>query len=80
MPDTISCEPDDLAAAAKCFCIPDRKTQEAIMIYLLYTLSGLNMTVKELVAASKCYCIGNDKTRDSILIYLACKAAQAAGA
>lgn len=51
----ISCEPADLLDAAACFkCIPAGE-QNAVMIYLLNVISGLNLTPQQLMDQAVCY-------------------------
>lgn len=52
----ISCEPSDLVAASRCYCGLQPRDLDAIKVYLLSVLAGVeNMTPAELVAISKCY-------------------------
>lgn len=78
MPETISCDPNDLATAAKCYCF-DQKTSTEVMIYLLNVISGLNLTPNELAENAKCYCF-DQKTAEAVKVYLLCQAANAASA
>lgn len=79
MPETISCDKNDLVEASKCYCF-DRNTADSVMIYLLNVISGLNLTPNELAENSKCYCFSNTKTTEAVKVYLLCQAANAAGA
>lgn len=75
----ISCDTDDLAAAAKCYCY-DRETAQQVKIYLLAVIAGLQaQTPSELADAAKCYCF-DAQTAKKVQAYLLCQAALAAGA
>lgn len=77
MADTISCEPNDLLEAAKCFkCIPSGMQPEVI-IYLLNQMLDTPLTVQELEDAAKCYrCIPNGMQVE-VQTYLLCQIASA---
>lgn len=56
MADTISCDPNDLVAAAKCYqCQIPRGQQTAVIIYLLNEIVGLGYTPAQLAENAKCY-------------------------
>lgn len=67
----VSCVPNDLAAAAKCYCF-DEKTTEAVKIYLLYQIAGSTLTPNQLADAAKCFC-SDPKTQMAIQNYLLCQ-------
>lgn len=73
----ISCEPNDLTAAAKCYCGYDKQTAQRVMIYLLAVIANLqNTPPSELAALAKCYCF-DDKTAKQVQNYLLCQIANA---
>lgn len=55
MPEEIVCTPEALTAASECYKKISPGDRDAVMIYLLLTISGLNLTVEQLEAASVCY-------------------------
>lgn len=78
----ISCVPNDLATAAKCFCF-DKKMAEAIELYLLARLAGGSMDPNVLAreAAAAGFTGVTDKQQQvGMKLYLLCQAATAAGA
>jgi hypothetical protein len=77
----VSCDKNDLAEAASCYCYSNQKQVDAIMIYLLNVISGLNLTANELaVNATPFMGISDQRQIDAIKLYLMCAAAEAAGA
>lgn len=69
----ISCEPNDLLEAAKCFkCIPVGE-QMAVQIYLLQQIAENTMTVDELLAAAKCFKCIPQGAQAEIRNYLLCQ-------
>ena len=78
----ISCDPNDLAEASKCFCF-DKKSSIAVELYLLYVISGSTLTVNELLQAAAdagFYGISDKQSQEAVRLYLLCSAATAAGA
>ena len=71
----ISCEPNDLLAASKCFkCIPSG-TQREVMIYLLASIAGVSADPNTLMANAKCFkCIPHG-IQDEVITYLLCQIA-----
>lgn len=68
----ISCEPEDLAAAAKCYCF-DADTRERVKLYLLAVAAGLDgQTPQQLADAAKCYCFDKKQSK-SVELYLLCQ-------
>lgn len=81
MPETISCDKNDLAKASKCFCYADQRQIDAIMIYLLNVISGLNLTPNQLALNAVPFMgISDQRQIEAIKLYLLCAAADAAGA
>lgn len=77
----IECTPDSLADASECYKKISPGDREAVMIYLLYVISGLDLTIEELVANSRCYADRIDKhLQPGIIVYLLCAIANAEGA
>lgn len=79
MPE-ISCDPNELLEASKCYCFGDTKAAQGVEIYLLNVISGLNLTPNQLLENSKCFCGFDKKTAEAAKLFLLCAAAQAAGA
>jgi hypothetical protein len=76
----ISCDPNDLAEASKCFdCIP-KNIQNSVIIYLLNVISELNLTPEQLVENSKCYDCIPKNIQPAVQTYLLCQISNAAGA
>lgn len=73
----ISCDPDTLANASRCYCGITGSQAEAVKIYLLAVAAGKDgLTPDELVAAASCYtCIPPGMSK-SVLIYLLCQIAE----
>lgn len=75
MPDTISCDPNELMQAAACFnkCIP-QGAQGGVDIYLLQQLAGNTMTPDQLLEQAKCLnkCIPPGEA-PGVIIYLLCQ-------
>lgn len=70
-------DPSELAALARCYCY-DKKTEEAVKIYLRAKIAGLdNLTPTELAEAAKCYCF-DPVTASKVQLYLDCVTANAA--
>lgn len=80
MADTITCTPEALLAASKCYCFPNPNLQAGAMIYLMNQISGLNLTPEQILENSKCFCFGDRQVQQAALIYLTCAAANAAAA
>ena len=74
----VSCEPKDLAAAAKCYCFT-KDIESAVIVYLLAKIAGDTSTPAQLAAKAKCYCF-DDKTSEQVQTMLLCAIANAAGA
>lgn len=74
----ITCDPAALASASACYCY-DKRTANAVLIYLLAQVAGNTMAPDALARAARCYCIGDAKSRDAVLFYLLCQAANAGG-
>lgn len=71
----VSCDPTDLAAAAKCFICLDVAQREAIKTYLLAVIAGGSTDPNTLMEAAKCFvCIPPDKQKQ-IQTYLLCQIA-----
>lgn len=80
MPATISCDPNDLMEAAKCYkCIP-AGMQPEVIIYLLNQLLETPMTVQELEDGAKCYRCIPKGMQSEVQTFLLCQIANAAGA
>lgn len=79
MPDTISCEPTDLAQASKCFCFGDQRQVDSVMIYLLTQIAGDTSTPAELARKSACYCY-DAKSSEAVKLFLLCSISDALGA
>lgn len=74
----ISCEPNALLAASACMkCIPTG-TQNEVIIYLLNTISGLNLTPQQLVDAARCYKCVPAGMQAEVQTYLLCQIANTA--
>lgn len=70
----ISCNPNDLTEASKCYCY-DKETSQRVIIYLLAVIANLEATPpSELAALARCYCY-NDKTAKQVQNYLLCQIA-----
>lgn len=70
----VNCTPAALAEASACFCFDNDRTREAVMIYLLNKISGLNLDKNTLATNSKCFCFGKEESRAAIT-YLLCQIA-----
>jgi hypothetical protein len=74
---TISCEPNDLIEASKCFkCIPTG-TQNEVIIYLLNQMLTTPKTVQELLDGAKCYKCIPQGMQSEVQTYLLCEALNA---
>lgn len=74
----ITCTPEALAAAAKCYCF-DKKTSEEVKLYLLAVLAGLdNLTPSQLTDRAKCFCF-DAKFQKMVENYLLCQIAATQG-
>lgn len=72
----LSCNPNDIAEASKCYCY-DKETSQRVIIYLLAVIAQLDATTpSELAALARCYCY-NDKTAKQVQNYLLCQIADA---
>ena len=71
----LNCDPAAIAAASKCYCLPEKEHRGAV-VYLLNQISGLNLTPAQLAAASKCFCM-NEKSSDAAILYLVCNISNA---
>lgn len=72
----ISCDTEDLAVAAKCYCY-DAETREKVKVYLLAVIAGLQgQTPSQLADAAACYCY-DAVTMKKVQTYLLCQAANA---
>lgn len=77
----IECSPDSLADASECYKRISPGDRDAVMIYLLYVISGSTLTIPQLVAASQCYADRIDKQlQPAVITYLLCAISQAQGA
>lgn len=72
----LDCSPEVLAEAARCYaCIP-AQDKEAIKIYLLSVLAGLdNIPVEDLVIRAKCYSCIPARQQKGVENYLLCQIA-----
>lgn len=80
---TISCDPNDLMAAAKCFkCIPGGMQNEVI-IYLLANIlnaeTGASMEPSYLMEKAKCFKCIPAGMQAEVETYLLCQIAQSVG-
>lgn len=76
----ISCDPNALLDASKCFkCIPSG-TQSEVMIYLLQQIAGNTETTDQLMDHSKCYKCIPAGMQPEVITYLLCQIANAVGA
>lgn len=72
MPATISCDPNDLMAEAKCFkCIPNGMQPE-VMIYLLNEILGTGLTPQQLMDNAKCFKCIPKGSQAEVQTYLLC--------
>lgn len=70
----ITCTPDALADASECYKKISPGDRSAVMIYLLYVISGSTLTIPQLVAASECYAEQIDShMQQAIITYLLCE-------
>jgi hypothetical protein len=69
-----SCDTEDLAEAAKCFCFSE-KQQLAVQTYLLTQIAGSAATPNELLDAAKCFQCMSVKDLLAIQNYLLCQMA-----
>lgn len=77
----IECSPEAIASASECYNRISPGDMDAAMIYLLYVISGLDLTIEELVANSQCYAAKIDKqSQGAVIIFLLCAIADAVGA
>ncbi len=67
----ISCEPEDLAAAAKCYCM-DLKMQQAIIVYLLAQIAGGSTEPNALAEEASQFQALSDKSLSQVTAYLLC--------
>lgn len=67
---TVPTDPAALIAAGACYkCIP-KGLEMPVLIYLLNTVAGSNLTVEQLIEAAKCYkCIPTGMQQE-VVIYL----------
>lgn len=76
MPETITCTPEALTAASECYKEISPGDRDAVQIYLLNVISGLNLTPAQLASASVCYAQQIDKQLQlGVIIYLLCQIA-----
>jgi hypothetical protein len=68
-----NCEPDALAAAAACYCFTPKQS-DAVTIYLLNRISGLNLSPDDLARNAKRFCFDR-KTAAAVKNYLLCQIA-----
>lgn len=80
MPEEISCDPNDLAQSAKCFCFGDQRQIDSIIIYLLAQIAENTDSPSVLAKNAACYCFSDTKSREAVMLYLLCAIADAAGA
>ena len=66
----MDCDPAAIAKASACFCLPGKEARGALL-YLLNSISGLNLTPSQLAANSKCFCL-NAKSAKASELYLLC--------
>ena len=72
MPATISCDPNDLMEAAKCFsCVP-RGMQPAVQTYLLAVIAGGSLDPNVLMEQAKCFRCA-DGMHEDIQSFLLCQ-------
>lgn len=67
------CEPNTLAEAASCYCLPER-VQDSILIYLLAQIAGGETDPAALARLAKCYCF-DKRTSEAVKTYLLCQIA-----
>jgi hypothetical protein len=75
----IQCDPQALAQAGACYCYGDRKSSDAVIIYLLAQIAGDNSTPSDLAKKAACLCFADAPTRDAVLLYLLCQIANGGG-
>lgn len=68
----ISCDTEDLAQAAKCYCFGE-KQQLAVQTYLLTQIAQSTATPDELAEAAKCFECMSIKEMLAIQNYLLCQ-------
>jgi hypothetical protein len=76
----VSCEPSDLAQAAKCFCFSDQRQVDGIIIYLLAQIAEDTHTPAQLAQLASCFCYPDGLSRNAVMLYLLCAIADASGA
>ena len=64
------CTPTAVAAASKCWCM-DEVAYRGSLLYLLNSISGLNLTPNQLAAESKCWCL-DEQAFKAAELYLLC--------
>jgi len=72
MPENCS-DPAALARASACYCF-NPKQSDAVTIYLLNRISGLNLDPDDLARNAKCFCFDR-KTAAAVKNYLLCNIA-----
>lgn len=75
----ISCEPSDLAEAAKCYTCLDPAQREAVKTYLLAVIAGGSTDPETLLTEAKCFVCLDPLQREVINSYLLCQAVTALG-
>lgn len=69
-------DPDELQAAAACYCYGE-ETSFRVIVYLLANIAGLSATPPEdLATAAACYCY-DEATMKRVIAYLLCQSANA---
>ena len=66
----ISCDKNDLAKAAACYCFT-KDIEGAVIVYLLAKIAGDTSTPAELAAKARCYCF-DSKTTEQVQTMLLC--------
>lgn len=65
----VSCDPADLAEAAKCFTCFSPEMREAVRTYLLAVIAGVPLDPVALADAAKCWtCIRDQKALQNYLL------------
>lgn len=70
----ISCTANDLAANSECYKKISQGDRDAVMIYLLNNISGLNLTPDQLISAAACYAERIEPhMQGAVIMYLLCQ-------
>jgi len=68
----LSCDPETLAAASKCFNCFDEGQKLNVLIYLFTQVAGVTTDPQTLAVASKCFQCIPEGNKMNVLLYLAC--------